>query len=214
MYIKICGIKTVAIAEAAAQAGAHFIGLVFVQSSRRLVDVTMARMIAQRVKQLGAEPVAVFTEASADEMQAICQETGIRVVQLHGDVARAQHSLLPNAWQRIYVYTVNNVIPARTTSLLDPKRDFLLFDSPQPGSGKTFPWVRHPLMDAGIPWFLSGGLNVTNVQQGIIQLSPNGVDVSSGVEDETGEKSISLIQEFIAKSLSPARASAREGGRG
>jgi phosphoribosylanthranilate isomerase len=204
MYIKICGIKSLVIAEAAVKAGAHFIGLIFDPKSRRAIDLATACAIAHKVRAMGAEPVAVFTDADATHMKEICNQAAIQYVQLHGKNAREQHVLLPEVWHRIYVCPVakNGVIvidDPKSIKQLKPTRDFLLFDGMQAGSGTTFSWdnFKIPQQFPPFSWFLSGGLRKKNVCQGIKQLTPDGVDVSSGVEDETGEKAINLIQEFI-----------------
>lgn len=60
-----------------------------------------------------------------------------------------------------------------------------VFDAIEPGSGKTFDWK---LVD-NIPrdeklLLLAGGLNPDNVRMAIEAVHPDGVDVSSGVEND------------------------------
>lgn len=201
MHIKICGVKSLAIAEAAITAGAHFIGLILDSASKRAIDIKTACLIAQKVRAMGAKPVAVFTDADAGHMEELCNKAAIQYVQLHGKKSREQHSLLPDTWHRIYACPVSEngaLVPDDLRSLkkLIATRDFLLFDGVQAGSGKKFSWD-HFYNPYAMPWFLSGGLRKENVWEGIKRLRPNGVDVSSGVEDERGEKSIHLIQDFI-----------------
>ena len=62
-----------------------------------------------------------------------------------------------------------------------------VFDAIEPGSGKTFDWK---LVD-NIPrdeklLLLAGGLNPDNVRMAIEAVHPDGVDVSSGVENDNG----------------------------
>jgi phosphoribosylanthranilate isomerase len=47
-------------------------------------------------------------------------------------------------------------------------------------------------------WLLSGGLDPENVGEAIRLTHAPGVDVSSGVEDGPGKKSVAKIQAFIA----------------
>ena len=99
--IKICGLRSVPMAEEAVRAGGHFIGIVCHPASKRYVDSNTARDIAQAVLARGGIPVAVFVDHSAPEMLAFCQFTGINVVQLQGANARHDHPLLPKYYQRI-----------------------------------------------------------------------------------------------------------------
>ena len=49
------------------------------------------------------------------------------------------------------------------------------------------------------PWFLSGGININNIQQILNDINPFGVDLSSGVEKELGIKDNHIINNFIEK---------------
>ena len=49
------------------------------------------------------------------------------------------------------------------------------------------------------PWFLSGGININNIQQILDDINPFGVDLSSGVEKELGIKDNHIINNFIGK---------------
>jgi phosphoribosylanthranilate isomerase len=198
--IKICGIRDSETAAEAAKLGADFIGIIFHPASKRFVGIDQAKQIATAAKANGAEPVAVFVDANADDMLAICKTTGIKIVQLHGDISREQQMLLPHFLQRIYVCTVNtngllNNNPAIPN--LEKSRDYFLFDSLNPGSGETFSWEQFNYQPE-LPWFLAGGLNSANVKGALQHLQPNAVDVSSGVENADGEKSLHLIKDFIA----------------
>ena len=76
-----------------------------------------------------------------------------------------------------------------------------VFDAHEPGSGKSFDWS----MLSDIPrdnklFFLAGGISADNVKEAIKKLSPDGIDVSTGVEynasNKTG-KDPQKIEEFV-----------------
>ncbi len=77
--------------------------------------------------------------------------------------------------------------------LLDtPSKDF-------GGTGKTFDWnlavdfkKRYPL-----PLVLSGGLNLTNIEEAIRTVQPYAVDISSGVELKPGKKDHAKLKDLI-----------------
>jgi phosphoribosylanthranilate isomerase len=73
--------------------------------------------------------------------------------------------------------------------------EYLLFDSPNPGSGQTFDWST---IKTDKPFFLAGGLNPENVSEAIKKTAPYAVDVSSGVETG-GVKDPVKIKEFIRR---------------
>jgi len=74
--------------------------------------------------------------------------------------------------------------------------EYLIFDSPNPGSGKPFDWDIIP--KNAPPFFLAGGLTPQNVAEAIARTAPFAVDVSSGVETN-GVKDPQKIAEFIRR---------------
>ena len=63
------------------------------------------------------------------------------------------------------------------------------------GGGKVFDWSLIPA-NVPSPVVLSGGLHAGNVTEGILQVRPWAVDVSSGVEAAKGIKDAALIRRF------------------
>ena len=49
------------------------------------------------------------------------------------------------------------------------------------------------------PWFLAGGLNENNIGKAITMTQAKKVDLSSGVEDSSGKKSIKKITSFVKR---------------
>jgi phosphoribosylanthranilate isomerase len=182
MLIKICGIQDPEMAAFAAKNGADLIGFVLSHGFRRSVKMAAAKEIVKATLESGAIPVALFDGAKSDEIKSICQTLGVTLVQAYHLDAK-----LSNALRQIYIN--------QTEAPIRPGLDFLLMESLQPGHGvridlDTFepPKIR--------PWFIAGGLTPQNVKETIQKLSPDGVDVSSGVE-QNGVKSRELILKFI-----------------
>jgi phosphoribosylanthranilate isomerase len=189
--IKICGIKTPEMAKLAALAGANYIGIVFDPKSKRCVTHDQAKLIAQTARDHNSIPVAVFMDQTAEEMNAICHETLITTVQLHGNISRSQHNLLPKHYTRFFV----NAIPNNA----DVTRDYIVFDNPQPGSGKLLDLTKFNYTGP-FKFCLAGGLNPNNIADIITKINPNLIDTSTGVENTLGEKDILLIEQFIQAS--------------
>lgn len=182
--IKICGVKDPDIAEFAANKGAQLIGIVFAPASSRCVTSQRGKEIAAAAKEAGAEPVAVFVNSSAEEISAICEKTGIGIVQPYGLL-----EALPEQLRQICVNAPGK--PLRSGI------DFLLVESESPGSGQKLDWERF-VPPAYPEWFLAGGLNLENVEEALQRFDPFGIDVSSGVERE-GRKNRGLIEQLIQK---------------
>jgi phosphoribosylanthranilate isomerase len=71
-----------------------------------------------------------------------------------------------------------------------PRRvvDWLLIDGVNAGSGTAFDWkqLKVPRGCSRKGWLLAGGLNPENVGSAVETVNPNGVDVASGVADDSG----------------------------
>lgn len=201
--VKICGLKDADVAYDAAVLGARFIGIICVKQSRRYVDINLGRQICDKAKMGGAIPVAVCTEQTEIEMRHLAKEMNIDTFQLHGELSRKSHKHLPDHIRRIYVLHVNtsgDIININDSSLkyLDPKRDFLLFDGLTGGSGKCIN-INGDIktITKGYRYFIAGGLDSRLIKTVIDAYSPFGLDVSTGVEDNDGNKEPEKIAEFI-----------------
>ena len=196
--IKICGVSDPATASHAVQLGADFIGLVFEPRSHRYITPAQAAKVTQAVRSQSGQVVGVFTEHSPREISDIGDRVGLDWVQLHGESARAAASQL--RYPKIFALAADKKTAIEPDVLadagLDPQRDFLLVDGPNPGSGASFDW-RNFHAPPSWRWFLAGGLDVNNVGRAIQALRPIGVDVSSGVEDGHRQKDLRLVREFI-----------------
>lgn len=201
LLIKICGVQDTASATAIAKLGVNFIGIIFHPHSRRYVSPSQAKKIATASLEAGATPVAVFVNHRANEMETICLSTGITTVQLHGTIARNEHSKLPDTWQRIYVHPVaenGHWIRQKQNSCwqCDSNRDFLLFDHQKSGQGHCFQWENFHYQGP-FRWFVAGGLTAQNIDQALHHLHPTGIDVASGVESKEGKKVLNLVRQLI-----------------
>ena len=85
-----------------------------------------------------------------------------------------------------------------------PYIDYILLDSIQKedmpgGTGKKFDWEIIRNFSPNKSFFLSGGLNTTNISDALDLKKTEYFDVSSGVENSEGIKDEKLISEFISK---------------
>jgi phosphoribosylanthranilate isomerase len=185
--VKVCGVVSPEDAAFAASEGADLIGMILWPKAGRSVSLETARNIAAAAKKHGSRAVGVFVEETAEAIVETCEEVGIDIAQLHGDVARSAFASLPLDLQVIYVVHADSNGEVQTdVSGLERRPDWFLVDSLKGGSGMRFDWesLRPPTFSQH-GWLLAGGLTHENVASAIEIARPDGVDVSSGVCDDT-----------------------------
>lgn len=185
--VKICGLTTKEAVEVAVNSGADYIGFVFAKSKRQ-VGIKQASHLAQFIPKT-VQKVGVFVSPTLMELQEAIVKVPLDLVQIHGEFSDED-------FEKLDVPSIRAIPVEKTLEGIETKADFLLFDAPLAGSGKTFDWEL--LKDENIekPYFLAGGLTVDNVKQAITFFRPYAVDVSSGVETD-GKKDLLKIMRFI-----------------
>ena len=185
--VKICGLSTVEAVETAVLAGADYIGFVFAESKRQ-VSLEQAHELAKLVTGK-TKIVGVFVSPSLEELEQAIAQVPLDMVQIHG---MFDETLIP----KISVPVIRAIQLSEQEAKVTSPADFLLFDAPVAGSGRTFDWDL--LKDQKIQqnFFIAGGLTVDNVRQARETFQPYALDVSSGVETD-GRKDIEKIKAFI-----------------
>ncbi len=194
--IKICGVRDIETAAAAADAGADAIGLIFVRSSPRLILPEAAQEIMLSLPPMVAT-VGVFMNHSVEAFVDIEEQCPTTHTQLHGN---EDERLVSQCGPAIKAVRFDPATIAAELARWEACDDVeaILLDSPTPGEGVAFEWSQLvPLLDAVTkPIFLAGGLTPENVGDAIRAIGPYAVDVSSGVERERGVKDVGLIEAF------------------
>ncbi len=217
--VKICGIQSIEMIDAIAHMPMDYIGFVFAKSRRQVTANQAGEMIARLRERTGSqiETVGVFVNPTLDELRAIVAVAPLDVIQLHGQEIPECCQLIKDTLGK-KVFKVFSVPPVEdglmgvqtVVEQLDAYKDCvdaIMLDTFDPvtggGSGKTFSWEHIPMVQQwskqnGCPLLIAGGLNPDNVERLINAYSPNGVDVSSGVETE-GMKDPIKIRTFIER---------------
>ncbi len=212
--VKICGLRTVAHALAAATAGASHIGLVFAPSRRRITPAIAQQLVAE----LRAHPagqhvtvVGLFVNTRVADINAVCQQCGLDEVQLSGDelpsdaagicrpVIRAlslADSPQERAWRMLLPPATHtpHTVPVGGLALRFAACPWIVDASH--GTGTPADWNAAHVLAQQYPVLLAGGLTPANVAAAIAAVRPAGVDVSSGVERD-GQKDNDLITAFV-----------------
>ena len=204
--IKICGLSTPETLEAAIAAGADMIGFVFFEKSPRHLTYDKAAMLAPLVRGR-AKKIALTVDADDARLDAIVAALSPDGLQLHGKESPERVAAI-KARYKLPVYKVIGVSTRQdlaAAALYKGIADWLLLDakpsedSVRPGgNGRAFDWTLLSHLDRGLPFMLSGGLDAANVAEAIRISHPDGVDVSSGVEERPGVKNSDKIRAFVA----------------
>ena len=185
--VKICGLSTVEAVEATVLAGADYIGFVFAESKRQ-VSLEQAHELAKLVTGK-TKIVGVFVSPSLEDLEQAIGQVPLDIVQIHGMFDEA---LIP----KISVPVIRAIQLSDQEAKVTSPADFLLFDAPVAGSGRTFDWDLLKDQKIQQDFFIAGGLTVDNVRQARETFQPYALDVSSGVETD-GHKDIEKIKAFI-----------------
>ncbi len=200
--VKICGIRSVEIAEVALAAGADAVGLVVeVPGSPRSLSLEEAQRLARALPK-ALMTIAVFKDPPAE----LVERWPGTWVQLHGDEDEALVRRAARGKHVVKGLRFDAEAVKRWSAC--PHVDVLLVDGPAGGSGRAFDHGALAALLPGIekPVIVAGGLTAGNVGRAIRAVRPFAVDVSSGVESGPGEKDPDLIRRFC-RSVAEADAS-------
>lgn len=199
--VKICGITTLEDARFLAGAMADYLGFIFYPGSPRFVEPAKAGAIINWIE--GPQKVGVFVNQPLDDVNRISTQTGIDLVQLHGNESPEYCNLIDiPVIKAVHIEndsTVDSI--ERVISEYESSVDYLLFDTKTDslwgGTGQTFDWNLLDELTTEIPLFFSGGLNHQNIEKAIDRFKPYAVDLSSSLEESPGLKDFDKIEQFF-----------------
>jgi phosphoribosylanthranilate isomerase len=204
---KLCGLTTPDDIDAAAAAGAAYIGLVFFEKSPRNVAIETARSLAIHAP-VGLAKVALVVNADDAALDRITDRVPLDMLQLHGSespqrvaAVKARYGL--PVMKALGVASRADVARAQ---LYSGVADQLLLDAKPPegealpgGNGLSFDWRLLEGESWSVPWMLAGGLTPDNVAEAVRRSAARQVDVSSGIETAPGQKSAELMAKFVSE---------------
>ena len=205
--VKICGLKTDEAMQAALDAGADYVGLVFFERSPRQVSLETARHLAELARGR-ARVVALVVDADDADLDRIVAAVAPDMLQLHGHEAPERVAAIRARFAKpvMKAIAVANAADARSALAYKDAADLILFDAKAPmtlagalpgGNGIAFDWSLLDGVKAQVDYMLSGGLTADTVAAAMRATGAGAVDVSSGVESAPGVKDAALIQRFV-----------------
>ncbi|HYZ61733.1 MAG TPA: phosphoribosylanthranilate isomerase [Acetobacteraceae bacterium] len=198
--VKICGVNAADALEAATEAGADWVGLVFYPPSPRALTPAQAASL-HAAHPAGPPRVGLFVRPLDDEVEAALEAVPLAALQVYAEPERVA------ALRKRFGLPVWHPIGIR--SQVDLPRslggiDALLLEAQPPkgaalpgGNALRFEWSLLRGWAAPGPWLLAGGLTPENVAEAIRTSGAPAVDVSSGVERARGVKDPALIRAFV-----------------
>ena len=208
--VKLCGLTTQGDIDAAATAGAAYIGLVFFDKSPRNVSIETARSMALHAP-IGLAKVALVVNADDAALDRITASVPLDMLQLHGSetpdrvaAVKARYGL--PVMKALGIASRADVARAQLYSSV---ADQLLLDAKPVegetlpgGNGLSFDWRLLEGESWSVPWMLAGGLTPDNVAEAVRCSGAQQVDVSSGIETAPGQKSVALMAKFVSEANS------------
>jgi phosphoribosylanthranilate isomerase len=197
MKIKVCGLRDPENISAVAALNPDYVGFIFYGDSPRFVG----DLSSDALKAIPAHinKTAVFVNEDAKTINDLIDEYDFDFVQLHGDETPAFCKPLRDKAIVIKAFGVDNDFDFKQLDKYKNKVDLFLFDTKTKahgGSGITFDWNVLDKYEMEIPFFLSGGLSLDNIEavKSIYHPQFYGVDLNSKFEVSPGLKDIKKLE--------------------
>jgi len=204
VIFKICGLKDKDSILCCEANNVDFFGLIFYKKSPRNISFKDARELINFAAHLRIVPVGVFVNHGISDLKDIITYLNLQCIQLHGDESQEYIDEIKSTF-RIKIIKKFTIESEKDLVKVDQINniDYLLFDY-KPSSGelpggnsKSFDWDLLKNVQIKLPWFVSGGINESNIKNIKKILNPNGIDLSSGVEESLGKKSNQKINNLF-----------------
>ena len=197
IFIKICGITNLEDAQCSILKGADAIGFIQSKKSERFIPLETLKDIRDAIG-IDFLTIPVFVNPSTEEVIDFLSIFPNSILQFHGD----EEEEFCKEFNKPYIKAINVSKQEDLINDLNKYKDSFayLLDSGDSqnrgGTGETFDWKLIP-KDLSNKIIVAGGLDSNNIEVLLSEVSPFGVDVSSGVESKIGVKDHSKIDNFI-----------------
>ena len=204
MIFKICGLKEKDSLICCEANKVDFFGLVFYEKSPRNINHNKAKQLVEFSKNLSIKPVGVFVNHKISDLKNIIRLLNLKYIQLHGEENQSYINEIKKEFKLKIIKKISIKNQSDLNKINDIENiDFLLFDyKPKSnelpgGNSKSFDWSLLKGVTIKLPWFISGGINESNIKNIQKTINPNGIDLSSGVERSLGIKSNKKINNLF-----------------
>lgn len=218
--VKICGLTQADQAVALAEMGVEALGFICVPQSPRYRPAAAFRQITLALAGWSGRRIGVFADADLDAIRTTLDAAGLDGVQLHGSESPAFCLNLKRARPDVIVIKalrVRDSLTLHQASVYAGSVSTLLLDAYHPnqlgGTGLTLDWADLRHFRPAVPWWLAGGLTPENCGRAVQLAHPQGIDLSSGVERQPGDKDLARVRDLL-HNLDCTAETAQEAGEG
>ena len=196
MIFKICGLKKKESLICCEKNNADFFGMIFYEKSPRNISVDEAKILTDLSEEFKIKPVGVFTDHNISDLKKIILYLNLKYIQLHGNEDQSYINEIKDEFsiKIIKKISIKDFEDLNKINIFN-NIDYILFDYKPTnnelpgGNSKSFDWNLLNGQKIDLPWFISGGINEKNIKNIQKIINPNGIDLSSGVEESIGIKS-------------------------
>ena len=197
MKIKVCGLKYPDNIEAVAALKPDYMGFICYKLSPRFIDDLSADVLNSL--SLSISKTAVFVNETQERIDSLITQYGFNAIQLHGNESPEFCRAFKNRVTVLKAFGIDDDFDFERLAAYKDSVDYFLFDTKtvaHGGSGKVFNWDVISKYDMDIPFFLSGGLDIDNLEKinEIKHPAFYGVDLNSRFETMPGMKDINRLE--------------------
>jgi phosphoribosylanthranilate isomerase len=201
MKIKVCGLRDKKNIKAVAALSPDFMGFIFYGLTPRFVgDMPVENLenIPSAIIKTG-----VFVNETTKNISAAIDKYKFDAIQLHGNEGPELCALFKERVKVIKAFGISEDFDFEQLYAYADHVDFFLFDTKTKihgGSGESFDWSILDKYELDIPFFLSGGLSLDNLDEvkNISHPQFYGVDLNSRFETEPAMKDITKLEKAFA----------------
>ena len=197
MKIKICGLKHPDNIKAIIDLAPDYVGFICYAPSPRYASDLQTETLDLLPESI--YKTAVFVNEQAETISKLIDTYNFDAVQLHGNEDPEFCSVLRDKVTVIKAFGLDENFDFEILNEFADSVDYFLFDTKTDkhgGSGITFDWTLLDKYRLDIPFFLSGGLSLDNLETVSLINHPQfyGVDLNSRFEIEPGLKDINKLK--------------------
>ncbi|SMP23256.1 phosphoribosylanthranilate isomerase [Chryseobacterium profundimaris] len=203
LKLKVCGLTQLEQIEKLTVMKTDFLGFIFYEKSPRYILNHLNLKQIGEIKHRGK--AGVFVNESLERIAETAEKAKLNFIQLHGDESKdftieLRKKIHPETGI-IKVIRIGNQISDELQQIINANFstvDYFLFDTDSRtfgGTGKTFDWNLLNEIEIPLPYFLSGGISLENIDKlKILKQNPLALYINSRFEKEPGIKDLEKIK--------------------